>query len=131
MNLEIPKRRHKHFDLTSLIDIVFNMLLFFILTYQVSKYSEIKVDIPKSIKKNDLSQGVEVTIDSSYRIYVNGIRTDINSMNNILKRFDKRINVILKADKKVELDFLVKVIDVISSAGFESFSILTDYTKSR
>ena len=46
--LDIPKKRHKHFDLTPLVDIVFNLLLFFILSYQISEYNRIEVSLPES-----------------------------------------------------------------------------------
>lgn len=129
MNLDITRKKHKHFDLTPLIDVFFNVLLFFILTYQVSKYSEIKIDVPKSEVKNTLSKGIEIAITAKYEVYVNGVRTDINSLAVFLKNFDKTNNVVLKADRKVEVDFLIKVIDVISLVGFEKFSILTSNEK--
>ncbi len=126
MNLEIPQKRHKHFDFTPLIDIMFNILLFFVLTYQVSRYSEIKVNLPQSEVKNEVLKGIDIVITKDYKIYFNKDEVLIDEISKKLYEYDKKMPINIKADREIKLEFGVKVFEQIRKSGFEEFSIITE-----
>ncbi|MCX7642168.1 MAG: biopolymer transporter ExbD [Elusimicrobiales bacterium] len=125
MKLTIPKRRYKHFDLTPMIDIVFNILLFFILTYQISRYSEININLPESQTRNSTSNGIELTITKNYELYFNGKKTEIDKLKKLVLNIDKNTTIVLKSDKNVELGYIVKILDIFSTSGFKNVNVLT------
>ncbi|MGC8729597.1 MAG: ExbD/TolR family protein [Elusimicrobiales bacterium] len=125
MELKIPDRKHKHLDLTPLIDVMFNLLLFFLLTYQVSKYSEIKINLPSSNSDNPVSKGVEITVKSDSEIYFNGKKTNIKEIDKFLSSVNKSENILIKSDKEVKIDLIVKIIDEIKRNNFENIGIIT------
>lgn len=125
MELKIPERKHRHLDLTPLIDVMFNLLLFFLLTYQVSKYSEIQINLPSSKSNNPVSKGVEITVKSDSEIYFNGKKTNIKELNKFLLGVNKNENILIKSDKEVKMDLIVQIIDEIKQNNFENLGIIT------
>lgn len=124
MRFERPRKKHKHIELTPLVDVMFNLLLFFILTYQVSRYSQIKINLPQSKLKETPQQGIEIEITSDYRLYFNGKIIKLKELSRKLEEMPKK-EVLIKADREVKIDFLVKVLDEIKLRGFEDVGIIT------
>lgn len=123
--LDIPKRRHKHFDLTPLVDIMFNLLLFFILSYQVSKFSRINVNIPDSKIFDMKTKAVELTVKSENDIYVDNRKVSISDLSSVLSSVPSKESININIDKNLKIDFLVKIIDEVKLSGFKSFNIIT------
>lgn len=126
MKLEIPQRKHRHVDLTPLVDIMFNMLLFFVLTYQVSKYSEIKINLPKTNINNKITNGIDILITNKKEIYINNKKITLSEVTKSLSVFDKNKNINIRADKKLDIDFVVKFLAITNEMGFNNFSIITE-----
>ncbi len=124
--LEIPKRRHKHFDLTPLVDIMFNLLLFFILSYQVSKYSIIKVELPQSKVVELKQKTLEIVVKSENEIYINDKRIEFSNLRTALSSYKSKESVNINIDKKLDIQTLVKIIDEVRLSGFKSFNIVTE-----
>jgi biopolymer transport protein ExbD len=125
--LELKKRRHRHFDLTPLIDIVFNLLLFFVLSYQLNTESRIEVALPRSETAAAYAKNPEVRVDASGAVFFAGRRTGLPALRAALAplaRGGAAVNV--KADKRAGLGVVVSVVDEIKAAGFDSFNIITE-----
>jgi len=127
--LDIPKRRHKHFDLTPLVDIVFNLLLFFILSYQISEYNRIEVSLPESNIVSSKENFLNIYIKSDNEIYLEKEKVSLESLEKKLFGVDKKKSININSDKKVSVEVLVKVIEKIKESGFEKFNIITKYKK--
>lgn len=123
--LDIPKRRHKHFDLTPLVDIMFNLLLFFILSYQVSKFSKINVNIPESKIFDIKTKAVELTVKSENDIYLDNRKVSISELSVVLSSVPSKESININIDKNLKIDILVKIIDEVKLSGFKSFNIIT------
>jgi biopolymer transport protein ExbD len=127
--LDIPKRRHKHFDLTPLVDIVFNLLLFFILSYQISEYNRIEVLLPESNIVSSKENFLNIYIKSDNEIYLEKEKVSLENLEKKLFGVDKKKSININSDKKVSVEILVKVIEKIKESGFEKFNIITEYKK--
>jgi biopolymer transport protein ExbD len=127
--LDIPKKRHKHFDLTPLVDIVFNLLLFFILSYQISEYNRIEVSLPESNIVSSKENFLNIYIKSDNEIYLEKEKVSLENLGKRLSGLDKKKSININSDKKVSVEILVKVIEKIKESGFEKFNIITKYKK--
>jgi biopolymer transport protein ExbD len=111
--LDIPKRRHKHFDLTPLVDIVFNLLLFFILSYQISEYNRIEVSLPQSNIVSSKENFLNIYIKSDNEIYLEKEKVSLENLEKKLFGVDKKKSININSDKKVTVEILLKVIEII------------------
>lgn len=127
LELELKKRRHRHFDLTPLIDIVFNLLLFFVLTYQMGRESRLEVALPRAETAAAYAKNPEVEVDAAGNIFFGGRRISAAELRRALAPLARpggAVNV--KADKRSDLGVVVSVADEVSAAGFGSFNIIAE-----
>ena len=127
--LDIPKRRHKHFDLTPLVDVIFNLLLFFILSYQISEYNRIEVLLPESNILSSKENLLNIYIKSDSEIYLEKERVSFDTLSEKLSKVDKKKAININSDKSVSVEMLVNVIGSIKESGFEKFNIITKYKR--
>lgn len=115
-------------DLSPLIDVVFILLIFFIVTTAFIKETGVKVDKPESMTaqklENDLillavTPAGEVICDHA-NIGVSGVRSTVSALLLVKER-----PVVIQADKKVTTDLLVRVMDEAKLGGAKSISIGT------
>ncbi len=127
MNLR-PHRKQSHdLNLTPLIDVVFLLLIFFMVSTTFDKDARIKVELPQAATQDETSEEdkvLDITVDSRGRYYVNQ-REVINTKASTLRRAiekavgDRRnIPLIITADAKTTHQSVVSVMDVASQMGF-------------
>ena len=114
-------------DLTPMLDVVFIMLIFFIVTASFVKEAGIDVNRPEAataVKKDRAS--ILVAISDKGEIWINKRRVDIRAVQaNIerLKAENPQGSVVIQADKKSTTDTLIKVMDASRAAGAFDVSI--------
>lgn len=116
-------------DLTSMIDIVFIMLIFFIVTTSFVKESGIEVNRPitKSETREE-SGNILVAISPSGEVWIDKRMVDIRAVRaNILrlKSSMPEAGVLIESDSLARTGVLVEVMDQIRLAGIEKISIAT------
>jgi len=130
MGFERQRRAGSILNLTPLIDIVFLLLVFFMLTSHFIEDQAIDINLPKAKSSGDLidKSFVEVTVDLEGTLLVNGRAVRIEQLEETLKGAlhapDVR-SVRLRGDHEARLGLIVSVIDAARSAGAESLDILT------
>ena len=108
-------------NITPLIDIVFIMLIFFIVTATFVKETGIDVnkpDAPTATVKNKAN--ILIAIDSSDNIWIERRRIDPRSVRPNIERLhaeNPQGSVVIQADKKSTNEMLVLVMDASRSAG--------------
>ena len=132
MEFEGRKRINMHLDIAPLIDIVFLLLIFFMLTANFIMQPGIKITLPAA--KSSLPQEEDkiiISITKDNRIFVNEAEISLDELDGALQRkledSEKR-TVILKADEKINLGLAVKVMDIAKYVGSEKLVISTDLT---
>ena len=129
MEFERGKRIRMHLDIAPLIDIVFLLLIFFMLTANFIMQPGIKLTLPQAATaKPQEEENIIVFITKDNRIYLNDREINIDELKEALKeelKTAKKKIVILKADEKINLGLAVKVMDIAKEAGTEGLVIST------
>ena len=126
MGLKKSNKASAEFNMSSLTDIVFLLLIFFMLTSSVVNPNAINLMLPNSSKTKAVSTAKPITvkIDKKKVIKFNDLIVDIPSLRGQLGQAIKRdgrtadkITVIMDVDKEVDAQTLVSVVDVINEYG--------------
>ncbi|WP_440874484.1 ExbD/TolR family protein [Thalassotalea sp. PLHSN55] len=114
-------------NMTPMLDVVFILLIFFIVTASFVKEAGIEVNRPEAataVKKERAN--ILVAISDKGEIWINKRRVDVRAVQaNIerLKAENPQGTVVIQADKKATTDVLIKVMDSARAAGVYDVSI--------
>ncbi len=119
------------FSYSSLTDIVMLLLIFFLLTSQFVIQTGVKVKLPGS-KTNEQSAPTRliVTLTSAGAVYAGSEQIAMSDLPAKLSELKQSIsgedNLIIRADKAVPVDLVIKVIDAAKTSGIDKFTIQTE-----
>lgn len=128
IELKLEEAQKQEIDLAPLLDVVFILLIFFIVTTVFVRETGVEVDKPTAVSTKTLQRSVlliaitsrQEVIYAGTNIGVKGVRSTLSQL---IQNSDKPL--VIQADKSVPTDLLVKVIDQAKLAGVESVSIAT------
>lgn len=112
--------RHKvstDFNFSSIADIIFLLLIFFMLTSTFVTPSGLPVNLPTSRTSNIVMQKVTVTVTPDLKYYVNQKLTPAGELESVLasQLEGKEGVVVLNVDKSVPVEYLVRVAGIATS----------------
>ena len=122
-------------DMTSLIDVVFLLLLFFMVSTTFERQALMKVELPEASAVEDraeIPEGLELVIDGEGRMYLNDQRLIDSEPRTIQAAMqqeageNRNIPLILRADRQTPHHYVVTAMDVAAQLGFRNLSIATD-----
>ena len=129
-------RRHRHdtalddennVDMTPMLDIVFIMLIFFVVTTSFVKESGIDVNRPSAHTAEVKERGnILVAIDEAGQIWIDKRSVDIRAVRANVERLhaeNPQGTVVIQSDENAVTGLLVKVMDQVRQAGIENVSI--------
>jgi biopolymer transport protein ExbD len=130
MGLQSKHKVSAAFSMSSMTDIIFLLLIFFMLTSTFITPSGLPVNLPSSKSSNIVMQRVSVTITPDKRYYINDQRVTHDLLEIELARAlqGKEGVVVLHIDKSVPVEYLVDVAS-IATALKAKVSIATRPTK--
>lgn len=114
-------------DMTPMLDVVFIMLIFFIVTASFVKESGIDVNRPEAataVQKDRAN--ILVAISEKGEIWINKRRIDVRAVQANIERLhaeNPQGTVVIQADKKSTTQTLIKVMDASRAAGITDVSI--------
>jgi biopolymer transport protein ExbD len=119
-----------HIDLAPMVDIAFNLLVFFMLaTTFITNNSGLAVDLPQATSAQGIVSDLPtVTITPDLQMYISGSAvTETTLVTELRATLNKQgVNiVILRADKTVPHGTTVRVMDLIKQAGAQRIAIAT------
>jgi len=124
------RRTLPEINLTSLVDIIFNLLLFFMLTATVADKQGIDISLPTATSADPLSneQTLTIVLADSGEIYVKGEMKTKMQLDQILEEISSQQDkkVIVQADRKVAYGAVVEILDLVRAKGIEKVSIATE-----
>ncbi|MFB0980792.1 MAG: biopolymer transporter ExbD [Alteromonadaceae bacterium] len=126
-NILQEQEEAEEINMTPMLDVVFILLIFFIVTASFVKEAGIEVNRPEAataVKKERAN--ILVAISDKGEIWINKRRIDIRAVQaNIerLKAENPQGTVVIQADQKSTTDTLIKVMDAARSAGVYDVSI--------
>lgn len=117
-------------DIAPLIDVVFLLLIFFMLTSSFIFQPGIKVNLPRAITSEMLSEdNAVISITAENLIYYKQKLVTIRELSSILKGIaSARLPVLIKSDKKASLGRIVAVWDICRQEGVQQVNIATTQT---
>ncbi|KAB7885584.1 ExbD/TolR family protein [Poseidonibacter ostreae] len=128
----MKRRETLGLDLTPIIDVVFILLIFFIVS-SVFKKDELALilDLPSSSAKQMQIDKNQVFIElSAEKLAIKGIEVSFDSLEDNLKAIeDKNKSVIVRIDKKVEYQRVVKVLDLLQKYNLTNLALVTNEEK--
>ncbi len=118
----------KQIDIAPLIDIVFQLLIFFMLTSSFIMQPGIKVNLPKAVTSEVVKfENIEILITGENVTYLNGRVVTMQELETLLKQAAKREQTILiKADKRASLGRVVEIWDLARDLGISQINIATN-----
>ncbi len=118
----------KQIDIAPLIDIVFQLLIFFMLTSSFIMQPGIKVNLPKAVTSEVVKfENIEILITGENVTYLNGRVVTMQELATLLKQAAKREQTILiKADKRASLGRVVEIWDLARDLGISQINIATN-----
>ena len=123
-------REESNLDLTPMLDIVFIMLIFFIVTTSFIKESGIEVNRPNAeTAERDQKGNILLAISENNEIFIDRRKVDLRAIRpNIirLKAENPEGSVIIQADKASQTGLLVEAMDQIRLAGVQEISIAAE-----
>ena len=118
-------------EITPLIDIVFLLVIFFVVTSKVGDSQFLSLDLPKteSFAYQPVHSINEITVVNDGSIYINGDIYNINNTNEIEQAIFNLNNngksVILSADATSLHAWVVNIMDILNKNGFNEVQIRT------
>ncbi|MDD9156649.1 biopolymer transporter ExbD [Aliivibrio sp. S4TY2] len=123
-------REEANIDLTSMLDIVFIMLIFFIVTSSFVRESGVEVNRPQashSVAQKEV--GIFVAITANNQVFIDKRRVDMERVEAVLVSLhldNPQANLVIQADKHAYNGTVVSVMDAAKGAGIEGIALATE-----
>lgn len=130
MKFDTENKLLTSFNFSSLTDIVMLLLIFFLLTSQFVVTTGVQVKLPKSETAETLTETqFNVTITKTNEIYFGSEKISLGTLGEKILRSkspQNENNLIIRTDKDVSIDMIIKVIDISKGVGVTKFTIATE-----
>ena len=135
MQLRSSRIEDPEISLTGLIDVVFLLLIFFMVSTTFEHQAVLKVDLPEAKNVSapeDQPNSFELVIDPNGQFYLNDRQLIDGKPATLRAAFieaagdDRNIPIILRADAETPHHFVVTAMDVTAQLGFSRLSIATE-----
>ena len=126
LDLFPSKKKRFEIDMAPLIDVVFLLLIFFMLTFAIQGQG-LAISLPEGEETQKEEKDIIVKIDRNNNLHQNDQQIEIDSLKSILSeellgRADKL--VVIDSAPRVKYDLFARVLDISREAGAENFSII-------
>ncbi|MDD4527326.1 MAG: biopolymer transporter ExbD [Candidatus Margulisbacteria bacterium] len=130
--MKSPQRRSylKSIESTALTDIVFLLLIFFLLTSSFVNQVGVKVDLPDMQKPpvNKIQNPITIAVNNNLQVFLNDElvleEEVVDKLTPMLVDMDDKL-VVFRPDKSIQVEKLIAVMDLASLAGATKLVIAT------
>lgn len=120
-------------NLTALIDVVFLLLIFFMVTTTFDRHARLKVSLPEASTKATQQQNepIVLSIDAKGNYFINDrqvVNTSLATLKQALRKTigeDRDIGLVLRADGNTPHQSVVRAMDAAAQLGLTKLSIAT------
>ena len=126
----VRQEEDAHIDITPMLDIVFIMLIFFIVTATFVKESGIDVtrpDAETAVKQNRVA--ILIAIRDNNEVWINRRQVDLGSVRANVEKLhaeNPQGGAVIQADREAETGVLVEIMDQVRLAGVGAISIAAE-----
>ena len=125
MNFQKKQKEDFDLNLTPLIDVVFLLLIFFMVTTTFEKETQLKIELPQaSGDQKQVKKMLEISIDAKGRFFVNEhevVNSGLETIKKAIKQAagdNKEPLLLINADGQATHQAVVTVLDAASQLGF-------------
>ena len=122
MILKSHNKINPNFSMSSMTDIVFLLLIFFMLTSTLVTTNALEIILPSSSAQPLKKQSVSVSITEDFRYFVNNEYVERLFLDSKLKAVmnqDNDVTIVLRASKSIPYEFIVEVMDIAYKNGYK------------
>lgn len=123
MAIKRSSKLNPNFNMSSMTDIVFLLLIFFLVTSTLVNPNALKLLLPKSTNQLANRESVTVSIDKNLVYYFNTKVTPFSMLENkivdVLKNSDDPC-ITIQAEKSVPIEYVVRVMNIAKNHGYKS-----------
>ena len=122
MKLRGRNQIRPEFNMSSMTDIVFLLLIFFMIASTLVTTNAIDILLPKASGKTENKKSVSVSIQKDLTFYIDQRMVKVQNLESeLLVLFQNEItpSIILRAEKSVPVDYVVKVMDIANRNKFK------------
>ena len=133
MALKLPPKDEPDVNLTPLIDVVFLLLIFFMVSTTFDKESAISIELPEASGKpvQSAPKTIEIEIDAKGKYYINQqevINTQLDTLKSAIKKVagdQKNPPLVISADGKTPHQSVIRAMDAARQLGFVHMTFAT------
>ena len=130
MKVFAKKNKNIEFNIAPLIDIVFLLLIFFMLASEFTDFKTIDMATPiNSDREIESSEPLLVKLSSDGKIKIKEVLIDFSILEKKvvnLKKNQTDTKVIISTPEKTEINLLMKVMDIIRIGGIDNIALITE-----
>jgi len=130
MKISDKPKRKVQINITSLIDVLFILLIFFLVTSTFLEQPGMKLELPKAKSANvEKVENMVVYIDADHQIFLNDKPVAIDRLEEQLKELiteNEDPTLVLRADKSVPHGLVVTAMDLAKQVGFKRLVVATE-----
>jgi biopolymer transport protein ExbD len=122
MNLRGRNKITPEFNMSSMTDIVFLLLIFFMIASTLVTTNAIDILLPKASGKTENKKSISVSIQKDLTFYIDQRMVKVQNLESeLLVLFQNKTvpSIILRAEKSVPVDYVVKVMDIANRNKFK------------
>jgi biopolymer transport protein ExbD len=122
MNIRGRNKISSEFNMSSMTDIVFLLLIFFMIASTLVTTNAIDILLPKASGKTENKKSVAVSIKKDLSFYIDQSKVEVQNLEaELIQLLQKEASptLVLRAEKSVPVDYLVKVMDIANRNKFK------------
>jgi len=128
MHFRREQEENYSLELTPLIDVVFLLLIFFMVSTEFVDFSrrmDITLPTSKAASDDEVVKNLEIEMTKDKKIYIRGRRTSLQQFEVSLADLKKpqEVKTIIRADKEIEYGDVVKVMGLLQAAQVTDISV--------
>jgi len=137
VNIRSSGRQKVTLDLTPLIDVVFLLLIFFMVSTTFDKQTQLKVDLPEASEQAAEDQEkdqIAITIDAQGQFYINDEELITHDLDTLMRAMTKisgdrtDLPVLVSSDKQAPFQAAIMVMDAVGQLGMSRLSFVAQQT---
>lgn len=118
-------------DLTPLIDVVFQLVVFFMVSSVFNTSPGIELELPQSSSSTSVAiTEMIITVENSDTVYLNQQVYSLETLPDAVAAFefdptDEGENVVLESAKDVPYQMIISILDILRNNGYEAVNLVT------
>lgn len=123
MAIKRARKANPNFNMSSMTDIVFLLLIFFMITSTLVNPNALKLLLPKSTNQTTAQASVTVSIDKGLNFYLNTRVTPFSMLESKIVEILKNAEdpcISIEAEKSVPIEQVVRVMNIAKTYGYKS-----------